>query len=103
MTGAPIETHDVIPGLLDSWGIPPEGRVYVSKSKIWKWNRRGHAREVSNGFQWSHLESTTKISMQKGFATRREAEVAAQERAKLYGAFYGTGRELAAAKKGVSK
>jgi hypothetical protein len=101
MTG-PIETHAVLPGLLDSWGIPPEGRVYVSKSQILESDARGRMRTVFKGFQWSHLESTTKISLQKGFATRREAVAAAQDRAKLYGAFYGTGRERAA-KKGVSK
>jgi hypothetical protein len=86
---AAIQTHAVISGLLDRWGIPPEGVIYAFQTKVRKHTSRGSV-EVYDGFQWTHLESTTKISNQKGFATLSEAEAAAKDRAKIFGAIYTT-------------
>lgn len=79
----PIQTHAVLPGLLDNWGIPPEGAVYSYQTKIRQLTPRGYV-DAYDGFQWTHLESTT------CFHTLREAEIAAQDRAKYYGAIYTT-------------
>jgi len=96
MSGGEIDTFEVKPGLLDHWRIPSEGLVYVSAIM-----RRGRD-DAREHFLWTHLESTTKVSVRRGFKTRLDAETDAQDRAKLYGAIYAS-HLASVAVSGVSK
>jgi hypothetical protein len=80
-----VQTSEVLPGLLDDWDIPAEGKVYACvDERVRDYNGVDSAR-VIEGFMWVHL-LYTRISLQKGFPTLQSAEAAAKERARVFGA-----------------
>jgi hypothetical protein len=86
-----VQTSDVLPGLLDDWDIPSEGKVYACENaRIQCGDYDGAAAvEVTDGFMWVHLAGTRdRISTQKGFETLEDAETSAKERARSFGAIY---------------
>jgi hypothetical protein len=86
-----VQTSEVLPGLLDEWDIPPEGKVYACENaRIQCGDYDGAAAvKVTDGFMWVHLAGTRdRISIQKGFDTLEDAKMGAKLRALLCAAIY---------------
>ncbi len=78
-----VVTSPLMPGLLDDWAIPPEGQTYAAEYNC----TRSDGRTSRDGFMWVHLTANS-MSIRSGFRTLEEAETAAQERARRFGATF---------------